>query len=408
VTDPRYALARAAGSVVAELSRRTGRGDGTTVGGRVTLRIDPSALAHAAAGRDLALVSGTNGKSTTRALLVAALATKGPVVSNGGGANMAAGLTAALARDRTSPTGVLEVDEPNVPAVSDAVHPRAMILLNLSRDQLDRYSEVGKLAAIWRGLLAAPGAPIAVANCDDPLVTWAAMAAPTVVWVAAGQRWDADAAVCPQCGGVIVHDDSGWRSDCGFAQPAADWVVTGGSVRDPDGNPHVVSLSIPGEVNVGNAAMAAAAASLWGVEPADAFAAMSGIGSIDGRYLTTTFEGIKARLLLAKNPAGWVEALSMVPPREVGVVIAVNSRAADGRDPSWLWDVAFEVLRGRPAVATGERSRDVAVRLRYAGVDHVRVDGEADALRAAARHGPVEVLANYTAFQTYRRVVRDG
>lgn len=408
MTAARYAIARTAGSVAAGLSRRTGRGDGTTVGGRITLLLDPTALAHAAAGRDFALVSGTNGKTTTRALLVAALSTKGPVVSNSGGANMAAGLTAALARDRTSPIGVLEVDEPNVPIVSAAVHPRAAVLLNLSRDQLDRYSEVGRLAEVWRDMLGRPGAPVAIANSDDPLVTWAAMAAPSVIWVAAGQRWDSDAAVCPQCGGVIVHDQTGWRSDCGFSQPAADWVVSGGSVRDASGTEHVVRLSIPGDVNVGNAAMAAAAAGLWGVGAAEAFAAMTTIGSVEGRYLTTIFEGIETRLLLAKNPAGWIEALSMLPTREVGVVVAVNARAADGRDPSWLWDVQFEVLQGRQAVATGERSRDVAVRLRYAGVDHVRVDDEAAALRAAGARGPVEVLANYTAFQTYRQVVRHG
>jgi UDP-N-acetylmuramyl tripeptide synthase len=110
---------------------------------------------------------------------------------------------------------------------------------------------------------------------------------------------------------------------------------------------------------------------------------------------------------LAKNPAGWSEALTMVPTDCNQVVIAVNARAADGRDPSWLWDVPFEQLAGRQAVATGERSRDVALRLRYAGVECVRVDDPAAALAAASRGGAVEVLANYTAFQVLRRVVGD-
>jgi UDP-N-acetylmuramyl tripeptide synthase len=135
---------------------------------------------------------------------------------------------------------------------------------------------------------------------------------------------------------------------------------------------------------------------------------MTEITSVEGRYLRTVFAGQPVRLLLAKNPAGWTEALAMVPPESTDVVVAVNARAADGRDPSWLWDVPFEQLRGRRAVATGERSRDVAVRLRYAGVEHERVDDAAGALRAASKRGPVEVLANYTAFQTYRRVVGDG
>jgi UDP-N-acetylmuramyl tripeptide synthase len=179
-------------------------------------------------------------------------------------------------------------------------------------------------------------------------------------------------------------------------------------VIDAGGERHDVVLGVPGAVNVGNAALAAATASLWGVPPATALQAMTAITTVEGRYLSTTYGGAPVRLLLAKNPAGWTEALTMVPADRNQVVIAVNARAADGRDPSWLWDVPFEQLAGRRAVATGERSRDVAVRLHYAGVEHVRIDDPAEALATAARRGPVEVLANYTAFQAYRRVVRDA
>jgi UDP-N-acetylmuramyl tripeptide synthase len=179
-------------------------------------------------------------------------------------------------------------------------------------------------------------------------------------------------------------------------------VVDGHRVTTPDGASYDVRLALPGAVNVGNAALAAAAASVWEVPAADAFAAMAAIPSVEGRYLETTFDGQQVRLLLAKNPAGWVEALQMARA-DLPVVVAVNARAQDGRDPSWLWDVPFEVLQGRRAVATGERSRDVAVRLRYAGVEHTRVDDLAGALRAAG--SSAEVLANYTAFQGYRRIV---
>jgi UDP-N-acetylmuramyl tripeptide synthase len=404
----RYALARAAGATAAGLSRLTGRGSGTTIGGRVTLLVDPSALSRAATGRDLALVSGTNGKTTTRTLLVAALQTLEPVVSNGGGANLPTGLVAALTADRTTRLGVLEVDEPFLPQVVDAVHPRVVVLLNLSRDQLDRYAEVRRLAGIWHDALSGPDAPVAVANADDPLVVWAASAASDVTWVAAGQRWTFDSTSCPACGDVLVREGGGWRSEaCGLSRPSPQWSVDGHTVTGPDATSYDVRLAIPGDVNVGNAALAAAAAHHWDVEPATAFAAMARIPAVEGRYLETSVGGRPVRLLLAKNPAGWVEALDMARV-DAPVVVAVNARAADGRDPSWLWDVPFEVLRGRHAVATGERSRDVAVRLRYAGVDHVRVDDEAEALRAAHGSGPVEVLANYTAFQTYRRVVGDA
>ena len=406
----RYTLARAAGRTAAGLSKLTGRGSGTTIGGRVTLLVDPNALAAAAKGRELAIVTGTNGKSTTRTLLVAALSTAEPVVSNGGGANLPTGLTAALTADRTSRRGVLEVDEPYLPAVASAVKPRVVVLLNLSRDQLDRYAEVRRLAGVWHDALAAmPGVNV-VANADDPLVVWAASAASNVVWVAAGQGWTYDSTACPACGDILHRDGSGgWRSDgCGLSRPSPNWQVDGDVVTDPDGVRHEVRLTIPGQVNVGNAALAAAAASLWQVPPDRALAAMSAIESVEGRYLETSYDGRPVRLLLAKNPAGWSEALRMARP-DAGLVIAVNARAADGRDPSWLWDVPFEVLRGRHAVASGERSRDVAVRLRYAGVEHVRVDDLAAAAKAAGSgSGPVEVLANYTAFQGYRKVVGDA
>ena len=408
MTSARYALGRAAGSTAATLSRLTGRGDGTTIGGRITLAIDPQALHRAAGGRELALVTGTNGKTTTRSFVVAALETLGPVVSNAGGANLPTGLTAALAGDRTSPRGVLEVDEPFLPHVIDAVRPRVVTLLNLSRDQLDRYAEVRRLAGIWRDALTKPNGPAVVANCDDPLVAWAAAPARSIIWVAAGQRWHDDTSVCPECGGVLSRSGNDWWSDCGLRRPEPAWRSEGTTVYAGDGTRHEVRLGIPGVVNVGNAALAAATAGLWDVSATDAFEAMSAITTVEGRYLSTTYANEPVRLLLAKNPAGWTEALTMVPEDRRQVVIAVNARAADGRDPSWLWDVPFEQLAGRHAIATGERSRDVAVRLRYAGVEHERIDDPAHALTAAARSGPVEVLANYTAFQTYRRVVRDG
>jgi UDP-N-acetylmuramyl tripeptide synthase len=282
-----------------------------------------------------------------------------------------------------------------------------VVLLNLSRDQLDRYAEVRRLAGVWHDALAAMPDVTVVANADDPLVAWAASAAGNVVWVAAGQGWTYDSTACPACGDILHRDGTGWRSDgCGLTRPTPSWLVEDDTVVDPAGVRHHVQLTIPGQVNVGNAGLAAAAAALWDVPPARALAAMAAIPSVEGRYLQTSYDGRPVRLLLAKNPAGWSEALRMARP-DAGLVIAVNARAADGRDPSWLWDVPFEVLRGRHAVATGERSRDVAVRLRYAGVEHVRVDDLAAAVRAAGGGG-VEVLANYTAFQGYRKVVGDA
>ncbi|HVB27071.1 MAG TPA: MurT ligase domain-containing protein [Mycobacteriales bacterium] len=411
----RYALARSLGQAAARLSRLAGAGRGTTIGGRVILAVDPGALTRAAAGRRFALVSGTNGKTTTRTLLTAALATLGPVVSNAGGANLPSGLTAALAGDPGPRTGVLEVDEPFLPVVSRSVRAELVVLLNLTRDQLDRYAEVRRLAGVWRAALdpaaaGAAGVPAVVANADDPLVVWAATPAPEVAWVAAGLRWRQDAVACPACGEIIGYRDGSWACrGCSLRRPAPSWTLNETELITPGGVSVPFRLSVPGTANRGNAALAAAAASRFGVPAEAALTAMSAIDDVEGRYARTRYAGRDVRLILAKNPAGWQEALTVLQPAPAAVVVAVNARAADGRDPAWLWDVAFENLAGRPVTASGERARDVAVRLRYAGVDHVRIDSLAAALRAAAPHdGAVEVLANYTAFQQARQVVRDG
>src|SRR5437762_3865386 len=146
----RTRLAAVLGHAASGASRRLGRGDGSVIGGRVLLAVDPGALARLARGRPAALVSGTNGKTTTTRLLAAALATTGPVVSNTRGANMAAGLASALTNGAPGATAVLEVDEAWLPKVAADVAPRVVVLLNLSRDQLDRNNEVRMLSRSWR------------------------------------------------------------------------------------------------------------------------------------------------------------------------------------------------------------------------------------------------------------------
>jgi lipid II isoglutaminyl synthase (glutamine-hydrolysing) len=127
---------------------------------------------------------------------------------------------------------------------------------------------------------------------------------------------------------------------------------------------------------------------------------MAAVSDVVGRYSTVEVNGARARLLLAKNPAGWAEVFDMLLPPPSPVVVAINARTADGHDPSWLWDVPFELLRGRRVVATGERGLDLAVRLHYAEVDHVRVATPREAVRAAGAP-EVDVVANYTAFHQF-------
>lgn len=367
------------------------------------LAVDPSALRTLARGHRAALVSGTNGKTTTTRLLRAALTTRGPVVTNLRGANMAPGLAAALADGEPGADAALEVDEAWLPKVADAVDPVVVLLLNLSRDQLDRNNEVRMLAATWRKAVAGMHGTTVVANADDPLTAWAAMAAPSVVWVAAGQPWTADAAGCPDCGGQIsfAPDGDGWScTKCDLARPDPSVRFTTEQLLI-DGRPHPLELLLPGRANRANAAMAVTAARAMGVDPDDALAAVSATADVDGRYRTLDIDGVRCRLLLSKNPAGWLEVLDIISDNRGPVVIGINARIADGKDPSWLWDVPFEELRGRPVVASGERCHDLAVRLHYAEVDHTIERDMRRAIGAAGRLADgttVDVVGNYTAF----------
>ena len=286
------------------------------------------------------------------------------------------------------------------------MHPAVVALLNLSRDQLDRIGEVRLHAEAWRRALGAEPGVAVVANADDPLVAWAAGDSARVTWVGTGQRWRQDAAACPNCGGRIHWDtDNRWEcSSCGFSRTEPDLQLDGDDLVAADGRRIPIRLQLPGLFNRANAVVAAAAAGALGVDAEVAVAAMADVGTVAGRYAVVEVDGVKVRLLLAKNPAGWAEILDLVRPAPMPVVVGINSRIADGRDPSWLWDVPFERLGGRVVIATGERGRDLAVRLAYAEVEHRFVPGYRQAVLAAG--GPdVDLAANYTSFQVARAVL---
>ena len=419
----RAKAAIAAGKGVAGVSKLANLGSGSVIGGRVSLALDGDLLGSLIAGRDVALVSATNGKTTTTHLLATALARHGPVVSNSLGANMPAGIVAALAEADASARAVLEVDERYLDELLRHTTTATVLLLNLSRDQLDRSHEVRKIADDWRTSLTTRPTQRVVANADDPLVVWAASSAPEIIWVGTAAHWTNDASGCPSCGGRIefgTPDELGiasWHcTDCDFAKPEPRWWLEVQPATDPnapavhvlvgtDGTRRALDLALPGRVNAANAAMVLAAAVAMGADLERAATAVETVTDVAGRYRTATVADAQLRMLLAKNPAGWQEAIAMLAPAPQPVVAAINARIADGRDPSWLWDVPFEQLHGRFVVALGERRHDLAVRLQYAEVEHAVAESLTQGVRLAAARsdtGAVDLIANYTAFQDYR------
>ncbi|HET7385815.1 MAG TPA: MurT ligase domain-containing protein [Nocardioidaceae bacterium] len=399
-----------AARAVSALSRATGRGGGGVIGGRVLLALAPDAARTLAAGRYVALVSGTNGKSTTTAMLTAALRTLGPADTNADGANTPPGITTALAHGDAGRV-VLETDEGWLPWVVERTRPQAALLLNLTRDQLTRNPEVASVSNKWRAAL--DDVPLAVANCDDPDVVWPAMAAARQVWVAMGQRWTADSVLCPRCGGRCDRDGVRWScAACGLTRPDPDWWLDGEELVAPDHRVKL-SLTLPGEANLANAALAIAAASDAGADTAEAARAIGEIRQVAGRYASYDVDGKRVRLLLAKNPAGWLEATRMVsetpsPIVHRPIILGFNSEGVDGRDPSWLYDVTFDALRGRDIVVYGKRGTDMTVRLEIDGFTGVEQFPSLEGALRALPDGPVDVVANYSAFQDARRWIGRG
>lgn len=410
---PRLSATLALGRLSGRLSRLTGRGAGGTVPGRVVSLLRPSALKELCTERSVVLVSGTNGKSTTTAMIAAVLARSSAVLNNADGANLMSGLVSTVMADADGHSlAVLEVDEVTVPAALDATSAGLIVLLNLSRDQLDRVGEVVSTARRWAAALArSPGSHI-VANSDDPIVVSAIRSARPnemrVTWVAAGGPWRADAPYCTSCGAAWPTDSLPWGcAECGLCAPVPAWSLRGDALQGPDGLRATLSLRLPGRANVANALMAVASASVLGVAPTESALIISEMREIDGRYLSTDQAGRKALLLLAKNPAGWHEVLHdliAVDP-DLVVIVGLNNREADGTDPSWIWDVPFELLQGRSVVVYGECALDLAVRLHYAEVPHQLASDLQDALRIT-QGSPVVVAANYTAFVVARRLLR--
>jgi UDP-N-acetylmuramyl tripeptide synthase len=401
----RARLATTVGGAAATVSRLAGKGDGSVIGGIVGLRLEPDLLSLLATGRQVILVTGTNGKTTTTRLITAALSPLGSqIASNVYGANMEAGLTSALSRAPDAPLAVLETDEKYIPAMVKATRPRVVVLLNLSRDQMDRAAEIWLLARRWReALAAAPGCRV-VANADDPLVAWAASSASEVTWVAAGQRWREDSWCCPNCGAHLLRDGDDWSCrECGLRRPPVTWMLYGDQAVDPSGRTTRLDLALPGRANNSNAVIALAVAEAFGVHPERAMRDLRGVTSVAGRYTQVSRRGVDIRLLLAKNPAGWLEALDVIAPPPASVLLSVNAQGPDGRDTSWLWDVDYRRMRGRNVLVGGERRLDLAVRLEADDVQFRLVDNIDEAIDAARPvSSSLEVLANYTAFQQYR------
>lgn len=374
------------------LSRALGKGNGVIVAGRLILKLAPNAVEKLSANKRVVLISGTNGKSTTAKLIAEALRTKYSVAHNHTGANLFAGVAAALGADPDAEVAVLEVDELVLPWAIEKTKPELIVLLNLGRDQLDRLSEVRMVSNKWRTALAGQ---TVLASTDDPFVVFAANAANKKIWFSASEKGHIDAATCPECGQLLNWEAGGasFWCECGFKKPDANWTLNGNTL-----NQHFkVNSAIPGAAAQQNAARAFIVANEFGVDLERANSAIGSVKAVDGRFANKEIGQTNFRLLLSKNPASWRETLNTSSAGPKDVLLIVNANTQDGKDTSWLWDVDFKPLIGRNVLVTGDRRIDVAARLTVDGVTHKVVANEIEAAKAFGQVD-ADIIASYTAF----------
>jgi UDP-N-acetylmuramyl tripeptide synthase len=438
----RIALESSAARLVGRLSRATGRGGGTTIPGKLVWKLDPGALDLLAARlpAGVAVVSATNGKTTTTAMASAIVSPLRRIAWNHSGANLASGVTSTLLAARDAELGLLEVDEFALPEVIRRVRPRVVCLGNLFRDQLDRYGELEHIAERWQAAVdELPEHATFAVGADDPLVGSLAEGRARVLRFGVDDPAHArpslqhasDSKYCVRCGAPYRYEAAyvghlgAYRCDaCGHARPpldvAAREIVSHGlegvsfALETPIGSARV-RLSLPGLYNVYNA-LAAASLALGLEVPLDAVVAgLERFRAAFGRFERLAAGDRSVLLLLVKNPAGANEAIRTLEEGGVPatVVVALNDRIADGRDVSWIWDVDFEPLldRAERLVATGERAAELALRFAYGGFPRERIEVVPSLEEALDRGlaltepgGELVVLPTYTAMLGLRAI----
>ncbi|MEX2212010.1 MAG: MurT ligase domain-containing protein [Gaiellaceae bacterium] len=437
------ALEIAAARAAAALSRLAGAGGGTTIPGKLLSQLDPGAVDRLAARLPLgtALVSATNGKTTTAAMAAEILGPRIRLAHNRSGANLVSGIASTLLASSGAELGLFEVDEGALPEVTRRVRPRVVCLGNLFRDQLDRYGELELLAGRWRDTVRDLGPETTVlVNGDDPVVGDLAGVAPRSVTFGLDDprharpslQHAADSKYCVRCGtpyeyaaAYVGHLGDYRCPQCGHGRPeldiAAREIELVGLERASfdlvfDGETLRATIALPGLYNVYNAVAAAALSRELGASGAEIVAGLGRFSAAFGRAERIDVDGKRLLVLLVKNPAGANETVRTLAgagmPRVA--VVALNDAIADGQDVSWIWDVDFEpLLEGvERLVASGSRAPELALRFKYGGLDPAAIEVVPELDRALDRGleltppgGELVVLPTYTAMLALRKIV---
>jgi UDP-N-acetylmuramyl tripeptide synthase len=439
----RLAVETLAARAASKLSRLAGTGGGTTLPGKLLWKLDPGAI-DALARRlphGAAVVSATNGKTTTTAMAAEILESRYSLAWNRSGANLVSGVASTLLTQRGAELGLLEVDEGALPEVVRRVRPKAVLLGNLFRDQLDRYGELEHIAERWRAATKdLPAATALVVNGDDPQVGDLARGRDGAIAFGIDDprharpalQHAADSRYCVSCGtpyefaaAYVGHLGDYRCPACGHGRPelqvrAREIELDGlqGASFDletPSGGTRV-RLPLPGLYNVYNALGAAALAQALGASLEEIRAGLERFGAAFGRFERIVSGDKTILVLLIKNPAGANEVVRTLEHAGTPslLVIALNDAIADGKDVSWIWDVDFEPLLAgaERLIVSGNRAAELGLRCVYGGFPQESLDVEPDlaaaldlGLSLTPAGGELVVLPTYTAMLGLQRIV---
>lgn len=421
----RYFIAVKIGMFVSRIARVFGYGAGSTWPGELALRVYPKILLHLKkrVTKGIIYVAGTNGKTTTSLMISGILKQSGcTVLHNTSGANLLNGIVSSFFNSwRKTDFAVFEIDENSLPKLLQFIHPDVLVLMNLFRDQLDRYGEVDAIGSLWRTALTTLSEKTTIiANGDDPMI-----AAVTeklrahVVYIGLEDpkyylpkmQHATDSIYCPKCGsrltfgGVYFSHLGKWACGaCGFTHP--DILLTAASYNSP----------LEGVYNIYNTLAAAAASEVLHIDSGLIRQSLDTFQPAFGRMEEVIYKGVSIRVLLSKNPTGFNESLRTVLASEKKgpMMLVLNDRIPDGIDVSWIWDVDFEQLKNYayPLVVSGDRTYDMAVRIKYAIDEKTHMESD-DNLESAIKKivstvksgETVWILATYSAMLDVRKII---
>jgi len=415
------------------------RGGGSTLPGKVALKLNRNILTKLACGQYVILVTGTNGKTTTSDMIVKALQASGlTVINNSAGANMTPGIVTAFVKyykffdKRPNRYAVIEVDEAYMRQVTSMTHPKMIVVTNIFRDQLDRYGETTTTYKfIFDGIKNAPNAKL-ILNGDESML--GNMPIPNTCIYYGFENYgkpeiaaNTESIFCRDCktkyeykSVVFNHLGNYHCPNCGHTRPELNYTITDVRLSPNDSqfllNNDEVAVGVPGLYNIYNATTAYAVAETLGVEGSTIKNSLATQESKFGRFESIKVDEKMMKLLLIKNPAGCNQCIDTVAidEEEVTLMFLLNDKYADGRDVSWIYDAHFEKLAGMKVskvIIGGDRAYDMAIRLKVAGLDknNFTVCKDYDEVMDAVKKQEKDVYAftTYTAMTSFRGYLVD-